>query len=1410
MLITPESEADTLSATLALEGYQVVQTSTQADLGQLLVHYHPALVVVDAQLSAVNAIQVCRVIRSLPDGEAYGVMAVIGAKQTAQVSALLAAGMDDCLEPALPARLLRQRVQNLLRLKAYQHQPDTRILAWLSDAAFMCDYYGNITAINPELCMLTGYNAAELIGSASFKVMQIEEADVLEQLRAIPQEQAQAVTLTTRLKRKNQVALPMQLRIKPIEHTGYFLGSLHDLSEQLQAELTLRESEHQYRNLFDSANDSIFIIELATGRFLDVNKRLCRWLGYTQTELLALNFDAIDVPVSHEQQKQLRRELSTNGRLIYEQYYRTKSGTLIPVEVSSRLTRYQGRRAFLCFARDITLRREMEVAERSQRLLAEALSASAAVLNSSLDFNQIVQTMLHLIAGVVSSDAVNISQIEHGEVVVIAQQGYTQPGQAQYWSDLRLKLSEADLLRHMQQTKQAVYVPDTQHQPGWISDDTTAWVRAYAGAPIVVAGEVIGFVNLDSATPNRFSEQHIAALMAFANHAGSALQNARLFESVKLYAEDLERRVNQRTAQVTKANQFLEEQILQRQQIESVLAQERNLLRTLIDNLPDDVYVKDRDGHYLVLNQPLYQRLKRHQPNRDPLGSTDADYMNSANAALYQQEEAELYRTGRVMPNQEILSFDPEGGQRWLLTTKIPLRDAHSELITGIVGINRDITALRGAEEQLSYVVTGANCLLWYAVVERQPSGFVWDLHLSSEAAARRFLPLNPAEDEAYVNAWQRSILPDDAKRRRATSHAAIEAQLEGYHHEYRCLRADGQVRWLYEEVRVRQLLDNRWSLIGICTDITDRKQTAQALQSAYEQLDQRVQERTAELSQANVILKEQIAQRQRMEAERDRIQQMEQQQRLLAQALRDAAADLSRTLDLDDILDRMLTYITQAMPPHESASIMLIEDDGEHVRTLRYYNTNANYTALPRPPMAYMGVVNWRTMFETGQPITLPDTRGHPSWLSTLKSSEVIYSYVGAPIAAEGKVIGFINLGSSQPNTFNADHAQGLQSFANQVGVAIQNARLYAATRTYAEQLEQHVVARTTELEVERTRLRGILDAMTEGIMYHAPDTTPLYINRSLMRLTGYRASELMRRSHVYTLLALTPEEVRMHRQNVYHDLAQHGIFTGKVKIRRVDQTEIDVSLIVTQVNNADGVALGTVTVLRDISQELRLENQKKRFITIASHELRTPVTNLKTRLYLIRRQPENLMQHLDVLDKVTQQMQDLVEDLFDVSRFEHGQIHLTLERWRLQALMMGIVTIQQPEADAKGITLVHDLTATPLYVMIDQRRFNQVLTNLVTNALHYTPAGGSITLSAALVGNQAEITVRDTGVGIPEEWLDQIFKPFFRGGEQSNGAGLGLTITREIIELHGGRIDVESTLDVGTCFYIRLPLLD
>jgi signal transduction histidine kinase len=182
--------------------------------------------------------------------------------------------------------------------------------------------------------------------------------------------------------------------------------------------------------------------------------------------------------------------------------------------------------------------------------------------------------------------------------------------------------------------------------------------------------------------------------------------------------------------------------------------------------------------------------------------------------------------------------------------------------------------------------------------------------------------------------------------------------------------------------------------------------------------------------------------------------------------------------------------------------------------------------------------------------------------------------------------------------------------------------------------------------------------------------------------------------------------------------------------------------------------------------------------------------------------------MEHIEVIDKVTERMRKLVEDLLDLSRFDRGVIPLKNQPVHLQDLIQDVVEVQRVEAQMRGIQLIAEMVANPLHVLGDTERLGQVITNLLMNALNYTPEDGAVTVSLTQADSHAIICVTDTGVGIAPTRIDQIFEPFVRISENRQGSGLGLSIAKEIVARHGGTIDVTSTPGQGSCFTLTFML--
>lgn len=549
----------------------------------------------------------------------------------------------------------------------------------------------------------------------------------------------------------------------------------------------------------------------------------------------------------------------------------------------------------------------------------------------------------------------------------------------------------------------------------------------------------------------------------------------------------------------------------------------------------------------------------------------------------------------------------------------------------------------------------------------------------------------------------------------------------------------------------------------------------------------------------------------------RKQMEVAEREQRLLAEALRDTAAILSRELDLNTVLDNILLCVRRVVPSLLSDIVLL---DGDLARIVRHFGYEEFHVdkSVERLNFRVSETTTLSEMIRTKRPLIINDIRNYPGWLM-VEGFEPPQSYMGAPIIVRGEVIGFLQVDSLKLNAFTQSHADTLQAFADQAGVAIYNAQLYQATRQHAEQLEARVQERTAELEEKHAQLQAVLDSMGEGVQcaIFADEKQRVayrFINQSLFDLLGYTSDE-------WDPIILKPDDVpEADFWAMILDMRQKvieiGIWKQQFKAKSKSGKLIDLSTVVSRVDSASGRVIGAVTIFRDVSLEKVLEAQKDRFVANAAHELRTPITSLKGRLYMAERQPERMTEHFRVFNQVLDQMETLVEDLLDVARFENGVIPLRKTMLDMNTIVHDVVLAQQPEAEQKQIRLEESLWLDALNVFGDPTRLNQVLTNLVSNAVHYTNEQGFVQVrvyrgkAATPEEGYAVVQVQDSGTGIPAEHLPHIFEPFYRVRQGGKGMGLGLSITKEIVELHGGKLLVESEPNQGTCFTVLLGLVE
>lgn len=356
---------------------------------------------------------------------------------------------------------------------------------------------------------------------------------------------------------------------------------------------------------------------------------------------------------------------------------------------------------------------------------------------------------------------------------------------------------------------------------------------------------------------------------------------------------------------------------------------------------------------------------------------------------------------------------------------------------------------------------------------------------------------------------------------------------------------------------------------------------------------------------------------------------------------------------------------------------------------------------------------------------------------------------------------------------------------------------------------------------EHKQAILAAIIDSSDDAIVSKNLDGTITSWNTGAERIFGYTAKEVIGK-HISIII---PETRLDEATQIIERIRSGGRVSHFETIRRTkDGREINISLTVSPVKDKNGKITGASKIARDITEKVEIEKQRRlfteklqalnnykdEFMAMASHELKTPLTVIKANLQIL----EHKMQadeNLDFVDKTLKQVNkltDLISDLLDVSRVHTGKLELSRSDFDLSSLLKDVV------GNIQKTTLQHQIflytNNKKLMVNADRNRIEQVIINLLANAIKYSPNEKKITVDADIKGKDIVVSVKDHGIGIPQDDIDNVFTRFFKvSGLASTfaGLGIGLYISSEIIKRHGGDMWVESGIDKGSAFHFTIP---
>ncbi|MCS7060903.1 MAG: ATP-binding protein [Anaerolineae bacterium] len=504
----------------------------------------------------------------------------------------------------------------------------------------------------------------------------------------------------------------------------------------------------------------------------------------------------------------------------------------------------------------------------------------------------------------------------------------------------------------------------------------------------------------------------------------------------------------------------------------------------------------------------------------------------------------------------------------------------------------------------------------------------------------------------------------------------------------------------------------------------------------------------------------------------------------------RDYLLQISRAITSQLDLDQVLRLILQSavdMLNGQAGIVALVEPDGSYQIRQAYGVAKPILDEL-KPMLATAADVHEAAELLEGSLIALAKRFGIGFW-----------QVVSLPLQAGDDFLGAIYIFRIGSGGFSANDRQILQSFADQAAVAVNNARLYQAVAQ------------------EKRRLDAILEFSGDGIAILDGAHLISRFNRALSKMTGIAPAAAIGRRF--------EDVVRIVDQRAGRTLVEaeangwplvesaHPLFI-EGDLMRADNKRVSVEINFSPLFDREGRLVNIIANVRDITRFREADEMKSTFVSIVSHELKTPVALIKGYASTLRRQDarwdeQTVRESLQVIEEESDRLARLIDDLLDATRVQSGNFRLTPVEMELDDLVRNVV--RKFQSQTKRHTLIADVPADLPMVYADEARITQVLSNLLSNAIKYSPEGGEIRVSSTVTPKEVIISVSDQGPGISPEDQKHLFTRFFRANNaltrKTQGAGLGLYLSKAIIEAHGGRIWVESDGQHGARFSFSLP---
>jgi PAS domain S-box-containing protein len=547
-----------------------------------------------------------------------------------------------------------------------------------------------------------------------------------------------------------------------------------------------------------------------------------------------------------------------------------------------------------------------------------------------------------------------------------------------------------------------------------------------------------------------------------------------------------------------------------------------------------------------------------------------------------------------------------------------------------------------------------------------------------------------------------------------------------------------------------------------------------------------------------------------------------------LYETIRDNAAELkslynatSYLFKSDSVLNlgyQIVQAVVQEFGKADCGLIMFDKQENSVIRVAR----SGSYHVEPMATLDIDGPGLIPETLRTGNTVYAPDVAVDPRYVPNHPTTR---SELVVPLRSTGGIIGALDLQSIERDAFSERDIRILQAFAERVAAAIENMQLYEEVNHYAGELEWRVAKRTAELHRSKERVEAILSNSSDAIILTDDKMTIHQANPAFNQLFGQSPDEvfgkplsILFQSDQAGLLAEVTNRILETRQSERVELIglrkDGSRFNADIALALTLQQETDDMRLIYSMRDITARKEIEKNLRRSLEQEKELSELKSRFVSMASHEFRTPLATVQSSsdllmLYHERMTEERRLEHLGKIQFQVKHLTGLIDDILTLYKAESVGLNLNPVAVEIEPFMREIVSQMQSIAPQHIIHFSSAALRDP--VKIDDKLMRQAVTNLLSNAVKYSKGGDSVYVKLEHdEGKRLMIHVRDQGIGIPPEDQMRLFQSFHRAKNVGSipGTGLGLAIVKQAVEAHGGRVLFESEVGVGTTFTIIIPI--